>query len=235
MIGMALVGLRYGDFASIAQEFPKWFPARVPVEYAAAVLMLLGGIGLLFERSAAIAARALFVYTVLWVVLLNLPIVLKGVLIEGNWQAMGEILPLVAGAWILKGRRGTRGARRVFGFALIPLGLAHFVYLNLTAPLIPAWLPYHTELAYLTGAALIAAGVGILLSIVPRLAAVLAAALLTAFTVLVWIPMIVAKPGAQNLWSEITISWAISAAAWVVAASQQPPAQDHRRDREIDH
>ena len=43
--------------------------------------------------------------------------------------------------------------------------------------------------------------------------------MLTAFTVLVWIPAIAAAPSSQAAWSELTISWAVSAGAWVVAAS----------------
>jgi uncharacterized membrane protein len=197
--------------------------------------MLLGGIGLLVERMAALSARVLFCYLAAWLILLNVPIVLKAPLVEVNWQGMGEILVILAGGWVLHatlaaaaegstpgratGTRGIRFAKLTFGFALLPLGLAHFVYLNMTAPLVPAWLPYHTGWAYFTGAAQMAAGVGVLLSILPRLAATLDAVLLTAFTFLVWIPPIIAKPGSQGLWSELATSWAISAGAWVVAAS----------------
>jgi uncharacterized membrane protein len=235
LIGVGLVGLRFGDFASVSQEFPAWVPARTAIVYMAAALMLLGGIGLLFERTAAWSARVLVVYLALWVLLLNVPIVLKSPLVEVNWQGLAEIAVLLAGGWVLfatlaaqedgstsnvaAGTRGVRLAQLLFGLALPPLGLAHFVYLNLTAPLVPAWLPYHTGWAYLTGAAQIAAGFAVLLSIRPRLAATLEAAMLTAFTILVWIPAIVAAPGVQGLWSEFTISWAISAGAWVVAES----------------
>lgn len=238
MIAMSIVGFHFGDFASVSQEFPKWVPARSAIIYTAATLMLAGGIGLLFERTATIAARVLFYYLALWVLLLNVPLVVKAPQIEVNWQGMSEILVLLAGGWVLfaalagrpagspssfaTGSRGTRLAQLLFGFALLPLGLAHFFYLGNTAPLVPAWLPYHTAVAYLTGAAQIAAGLGVLLSIVPRLAAMLDTALLCAFTFLVWVPMIVAKPAAQDLWSEFTISWAITAGAWVVATSIRP-------------
>jgi hypothetical protein len=115
--------------------------------------------------------------------------------------------------------RLVRTAQVVFALALIPLGLAHFVYLQMTAPLIPAWIPWHTGLAYFTGAAMIAAGLAIIVRIYAKLAATLVAVMLTAFTVLVWIPMLLATPGSRDLWSEITASWAVSAGAWVIAAS----------------
>jgi uncharacterized membrane protein len=235
MIGLGLVGLRYGDFAGVWQGAPWRVPARDTITYAAAALMLLGGIGLLFERTAALCARVLFFYLALWVLLLRVPGALKAPLVEVNWQAMAEIVVLLAGSWTLfatlnaprdgaapsfvSGERGVRLARILFGLALPAFGLAHFVYLDQTAPLVPAWLPYHTGWAYLTGAAHIAAGFAVLLSIAPRLAATLEAVMLSAFTILVWIPAVVATPAAQPVWSELTISWAISAGAWVVASA----------------
>jgi uncharacterized membrane protein len=236
MIGMGLVGLYFGDFASVAQEFPKWVPGRSVILYAAAALMVVGGIGLLFRRSAALSSRVLFFYTALWALLLNVPIVVKAPLIEVNYQGLGEIMVILAGAWVLFaaafpapragapmsfafGNRGTRFAQIVFGLAALPLGLAHFFYLANTAPLVPSWLPYHTAWAYLTGAAQIVAGFAVLISVVPRLAAMLDAVLLTLFTFLVWPPLMIGKPPSSDMWSEITVSWAISAAAFVVAAS----------------
>ena len=244
MIGMAIVGFRFGDFASVAQEFPKWIPARTAIIYVAAAVMLLGGIGLIFERTAALSARVLFGYLAVWMLQLNVPIVIKHPLVEGSWQAIGEIWVLAAGGWVLfagldaprdrsqmgllSGARGIRFGQILFGLALIPLGLAHFTYLNMTAPLVPAWLPFHTAWAYITGAAQMAAGVGVLFSIRPRLAATLDAVLFSAFTFLVWPQLIIAKPSDQRMWSEFTTSWAITAAAFVVAASFESGA---RKDR----
>jgi uncharacterized membrane protein len=134
---------------------------------------------------------------------------------------MSEVVALLAGAWALcaSNARAIRLAQLVFGFALIPFGLAHFFYLNMTAPLIPAWIPFHTAMSYFTGAAQIAAGLAILVNVLPWLAATLEAVMLSAFTVLVWVPMILAKPHSQNVWSEFALSWAISGAAWVVAST----------------
>jgi uncharacterized membrane protein len=221
MIGLGSFGLINGDFAAMWQFVPASVPGRQAMAYASATLMLVCGIGLLSKRTEAMAARVLFAYWALLVLLLKIPVVVKHPLVEVAWQAMAEIVVVFAGAWVLfaAGKRSVRGAQLVFGVALIPLGLAHFVYLNLTAPLVPAWLPYHTGWAYLTGAAQIAAGVGVLLGIYPRLAASMEAAMLSAFTALVWIPAIVATPTSRPSWSELTISWAVSAGAWVVAAS----------------
>jgi uncharacterized membrane protein len=221
MIGLGVVGLIYGDFDSVWQLAPASLPGRHALAYASAALMLTCGIGLLWKRTEALAARVLFPYWALLVLLLKIPVVVKAPLVEGSWQSMAEIVVLFTGAWVLftADKRAGRIAQLVFGAALIPFGLAHFIYLDQTAPLVPGWLPFHTGWAYFTGGAQIAAGFGVLIGIYARLAASMEAAMLSAFTVLVWIPAILAAPTKQLVWSEFTISWAISAGAWVVAAS----------------
>jgi uncharacterized membrane protein YphA (DoxX/SURF4 family) len=55
------------------------------------------------------------------------------------------------------------------------LGLSLFVYADGTASMVPIWLPDRLGFAYLTGAGHVASGAGILLGIVPRLAAAMEA------------------------------------------------------------
>lgn len=221
VIALGVVGLVHGDFAGVWQSLPASVPIRHALAYASAALILACGTGLLWQDSEALAARVLVPFFALLVLLIKLPPVVKAPLVEGNWQSTSEILVLLTGAWVLTtwSTRALRSAQVMFGLALIPLGLSHFVYVNLTAPLVPAWLPYHTGWAYLTGTAHIAAALGILLGVLPWLAAAMEAAMLSVFTVLVWIPAILAAPTSHGPWSEFTISWAMSGAAWVVAAS----------------
>ena len=103
--------------------------------------------------------------------------------------------------------------------ALIPFGVAHFVYLQHTADLVPDWLPWPLAWAYITGVALVAAGVSIVIGVYARLAAVLSALEMGAFTLFVWVPVVVAGGATAFQWHEFIVSWALTAAAWVVADS----------------
>jgi len=146
------------------------------------------------------------------------------------WEELSESLIFVAGAWIIfsmlarekKARASfgnVRAGQILFALALPAIGLSHFFYLNMTAPLIPSWLPFHVSLAYFTGAAWIAAALAILSGVLARLAATLTAIMVSLFTVLVWVPMVIATPMSRGNWSELCVSAAITGAAWAVAES----------------
>ena len=223
MIALGILGLCFHDFALVWQPVPPTVPARETLAYAAATLMLLCGVGLLLRRTAEWSARILFFYLLLWVALLKIPRVFAAPLTESNWLGLGEIAVLFAGGWALfaeldgcaprgsklnfaTGESGMLCAKYLFAVALLPIGLSHIVYVEQTAAFVPAWLPFRIGWAYLTGAGHIAAGLGVLLSIYPRRAAAMEAAMLTTFTVLVWIPAVIAAPTAQMPWTALVIS-----------------------------
>ena len=235
MIALGVLGLITGDFASVWQSVPKGLPGREPLAYLCALIELGLGAGLLWQRSAAPAARILLGYMLLWILLLRVPALFTAPTVEVSWSGCGETAVMVAGAWVLytwfadawdkshlgfaTGDRGLRIARAIYGVALIPCGLAHLAYVQETAALVPGWLPMHLFWVYFTGCAYIAAGVAILFKVYPRLAAALAAAQMGGFTLLVWLPLVAAAPKDMFQWTAIIISTALTAGAWVVADS----------------
>ncbi|HVC19810.1 MAG TPA: hypothetical protein VNE16_07015 [Vicinamibacterales bacterium] len=232
MIALGVIGLVLRDFALVWGPVPRWVPSSTALACVCAAVPLAAGIALLFRRTAAAAALVLFVYVGLWWWLLKVPEVVMAPLTELTWLDCGMFAILLAGAWtlfadlggrpFLGGERGMRLARLLFGLSLIPTGLSHFVYASLTVPLIPSWLPYHLGWAYFTGACHLAAGLGVLFGVLPGLAASLEAAMLGIFTILVWIPRVIAAPATRGNWTELWISWALTAAAAVVAAHVPP-------------
>ncbi|MEO7104410.1 MAG: DoxX family protein [Gemmatimonadaceae bacterium] len=233
-ICLGVLGIAYDDFALQWQPVPASFPWRTGLAYASAFVSLVGGAGLLLRRTRMIATKVLLPYMLLWL-LLKVRLIVATPLSEGRWMGFSEIAVLATASWVLFiqsqlraqglpldfiGRvPSVRIAQIAFGSFLIPVGLSHFIYLDQTVALVPTWLPYRVGWAYVTGAFHIAAGVAVLLSIYPRLAARLEAAMLGVFALLVWMPAIIPAPGVQLNWSAFLITVSIGAGTWVMAES----------------
>jgi uncharacterized membrane protein len=234
MIGLGILALVYGDFAMVWQPVAAWVPGRTALAYGSGVLMLVGGLGLLFRATVVWAVRVLFPYLIVWA-MLKVPALVVAPQVVGVWLGVGELVVLLAGGWVLfarladlregsalafaTGERGVRIARILFGVAIIPIGLSHLVYVKETAALVPTWLHFQIGWAYVTGVGQMACGIGVLLSILPRVAAATEAGMISLFTLLVWAPAIVAAPKTRLPWTAFFISWAIAAAAWVLASN----------------
>jgi uncharacterized membrane protein len=232
MIGLGVLALVYGDFALVWQPVAKWVPGRTALAYLSGVIMLFGGAGLFFRATAKWSVRVLFPYLIVWS-LLKAPALFVAPKIEGVWLGFGELVMLLAGGWTLfavlgqvpegsllsfaTGERGVRIARIVFAVAVFPVGLAHILYVKETAGLVPAWLGFRAGWAYVTGVGQIACSLGLLFSVLPRVAAAAEAGMVSLFALLVWGPAVLAAPKTRLPWTAFFISWAIAAAGWVVA------------------
>ena len=220
MIALGVLGLAAGDFAPTFQPVPKTVPARELLVYLSAMITLVCGIGLMWPRTARVAAGVLLVFLLAWLLALRVPRLFVAPVSQESWSGFGETAVIVAGAAILYTRDGVglRVARALYGLALVPFGVGHFTYFNETAALVPGWLPWHVVWASLTGVAFIAAAIGVLVGVLAPLAAALSAVQMGLFTLFVWVPVVVAGPNAFQ-WSEFVISTALTVGAWVVADS----------------
>ncbi|HEX4081267.1 MAG TPA: hypothetical protein VHX61_20580 [Rhizomicrobium sp.] len=227
-IAFAILGALFLGFHDFALTWiPKIIAWRDVPATVIGVLLLAGGVALLVPRAAGPSALLLAALLLVRFLFL-MRFVVAEPLVEGHYEEAGEALAQIAGAWTIFAMLapdrtsrfgGIRAGQILFALALLPFGLSHFFYLNMTAPLIPSWIPFHVPLSYLTGAAHFAAGIAILILVLPRLAATLEAVMVSLFTLIVWVPVMVAAPMTRANWSEIVTSAAISGAAWAVAGS----------------
>lgn len=235
LIAVGILGLVKSEYAAIWDGVPKNFPGREALPYLCALVALACGLGLLWPRTVAPAARVLLAYLLLWALLFKGRYILLAPLQEGSYQSAGENAVIVAGAWVLYagfatdwdrrqvgfavGERGVRIARVLYGLAMIAFGLSHFFYLQFTAPLIPAWLLWPVFWAYFTGTTYLLAGAAVLSGVFARLAATLSALQMGSFILLVWLPIVVAGKMSDFNWGEIAVNFALVAGGWVVAES----------------
>jgi len=240
LAGLGALSLGFGDFAMVWQPVPAGVPMREALAYASGAVLLAGGVGVLLERTAAGSALVLTAFTLSWLVLLQVPRVAAHPADEGMWLGFAENLLLVTGGWTLfaslaardarlaamSAAGGVRAARLLFGASLPVIGLSHFVYTGATVSMIPAWLPFHTGFAYLTGAGHIAAGAGILLGIAPRLAAALEASMVSCFVLLLHAPGVAAAPASRLQWTMLFVATAFNGACWAVAGSVAPARRE---------
>lgn len=229
------MGLLKGDFAWIWKGMPTAVPSRDAFAYLCGFVSFTCGIGLLWRKSVRIASTVLFAYLLLWMLTVKGYYIVRAPAEEVSYQSCAETAVLVAAAWILfarynsqshhrwlaiaTGDNGTRIARYLYGLALIAFGLSHFFYVRLTTPLVPAWLPWHSAWAYVTGSTFTAAGIAVLLNVYARLAATLSTLQVGLFIFLVWVPILIGGQASEFRLGEFVVTCAVTAGAWVAADS----------------
>ncbi len=230
VMAMGVLCLAWGTFDP-GQPVPKDFPDRTVLAYAIAAFMLVAGAAVEWRRTTAWGAAALTAYyTLIVIVLMNGRVVLAHYAEYGTYENIAEQLAIASGGLILyaanakihavSAARLLRLGQLAFGVCVLIFGGAHFVYMNLTAPLVPKWLPPSQEFwAYVTGVAQIAAGVAILTGVQARLAAILLTAMYVSFSLLVHGPMLIANPASHWIWTENAVNLVLIGVAWIVADS----------------
>ena len=222
--------LAFGAF-NPGQPVPKAFPHRMELAYVVGAFLLIGGLALEWRRTVVWGAAALALYYwIIDVALLNGRVVLANYNVYGAYEGIAIQTAVACGILLVYAahvnidatlaRRLVRAAQIAFGIAAVIFGGAHFVYMNLTAPLVPKWLPPNQVFwGYATGVFHIAAGLAILSGIQARLATILLTIMFASWTPLVHIPTLFADPTNHFFWTENAENLALTGAAWVLAES----------------
>ncbi len=235
---LAVLSLTYVDSAPLGQALPAGIPGREIWLFGSALLLLGASAGLCFSRTALPSVLIIGAYEAAWAVACT-PQILSNPLSVGAWYGFCEALTSLVGPGLVYvtfrlrapgfempifTEPAGRTACVVFGLNCVFYGWSHFAYAGYTASMVPTWLPGRLGFAYFTGLAHMAAGAGLVVGILPRLAAVLEALMMSLFGLLVWVPtfFMEARPKwatpPANQWSELVVNLLLATSAWVVAA-----------------
>ena len=202
IMAVAMLGLAWDTF-DVGQPVPDTFPGRAALAYLAAIIMLVGGAAVLWRRTVVRGAAALFAYyTLIVIVVMNGPVLLAHYAEYGTYESLAEQIAFAAAALMIYATYGAldaalsarlvRVGQIAFGVSALIYGGAHFAYMNLTAPLVPRWLPPSQVFwGQATGVAQIAAGLAFLSGVQARLAGMLLTVMYVLFQVMVHIPVAV--------------------------------------------
>jgi uncharacterized membrane protein len=234
MMALGLTSLAFREFDP-GQPVPEHFPYRTILAYVAGVFIVVAAAAVEFRRTAAWGGAALAVYYGLFVVfLLDGRLLLTHYAEYGIYEEIAMQLAIALGGLIIYtasagidaalSERLTRLCQLVFGVCVLIWGGAHFIYMNMTAPLVPKWLPPSQVFwGYVTGVCFIAAGLAVLTGVKARLAATLLTVMIACFGLLANDRILLTGLSSHFNWSESALNLALIGVAWVVADSLALP------------
>lgn len=232
---LGIIGLIWRDFAGVWQpidnlgvEFNRTVVASI---YAFA--FLVSGIATLIPRTARSALPIL--------VLLHLLAALgwiPRVIAHGAFNGFFEMFSLAIAGAVAYARLGAlsydraalliQAGRILFAVCLLSFGITHFLASSETARMVPSWMPGGQLFwAWATGVFYVLAGLALVLQRHALIAARLATMMMLVIGLLVWIPMLIDKP-IHFMWAGSAITFALAAAAWVIADSLAKPTPTSR-------
>ena len=221
---LGVVGICFHDFAMQWQPVPASIGMRTQLAYLAGALLAIGGALLLVPRLERASALLLTVFIGLWMLVLNLPAAIASASHIGAWNSPAEIAFMSSGAIALyaHGITGNLGpvlrmiARMLAGVSAIVFGFAHFNYIDFTAGMVPAWIPFKTFWAWATGAGHLATGLALVSGFKARLAAGFEAAMMGSFVLLLHLPRVIAAPDQHVEWIMLGVSTLLTGSALLV-------------------
>jgi uncharacterized membrane protein len=230
LIAFGAQQLLWGDFvAGRAPAFPAMWSGRVAWASVSGVVLILGGAAIVAGRGLRAAGVTVAAVIFVWAVLRNIPVALADRIYGGAWTNLGKGLALTGGALAVARlpHRWLYVARVFLGAFLISSGIQHFLFVPFVATLVPAWIPGPQFWTCFAGVALIAGGLGLIVTRTAPLAGSLSGLMVFLWFVMLHVPRALAAPDAassRNEWTAVFEALAISGIALLLAAGPRAAA-----------
>jgi uncharacterized membrane protein len=232
----------------VAAMVPSWIPGHLFWTYLVGTALIAAALSMVTNKYSTLAATLLGLMIFSFVLLIHVPNfaakpgdrILFAVLIRDLSFSAGALAFAVAHAQASAAdlvRKLTPILRSVIAVTTVFFGVEHFLHPQFVpvvplTQLMPAWIPAHLFLSYVTGTALIAAGLSILVNWRSRSAATWLGVIVFALVLLVYLPIMIAKPSdIGNGLNYFADTLAFSGAALLLAGAlvrQEQPTRDHK-------
>lgn len=226
MVAFGVQHLVYSDFVTrVVPKIPMAIPWRPVWADLTGLLLIAGGVEILWRRRTRIAGLLLGALMLLSFVLLYVPLLFSTQLLGGLWTNAGKALSMSGGAFLIAAlaSRGDQRLDRLIPISkvflsafLILAGVQHFLFSQFVATLVPRWIPGSMFWTYFTGIALIAGGVGIQIPKFTRLAGLLTGLMIFLWIVTLHIPRALAAPQNSNETTAVFEAMAICGTALLI-------------------
>lgn len=222
---LSVLGLISNEFAFQWQPVPDTVPFRSGLAAVSAVAMGAAALAAILPRLARGGRLLLGLFFGVWAVLLHGPRVVAQPGSVAEWLGLAESATMAAGGVALFAdtleagswrRRLSFSMRMAFGVCLLIFGLSHFVYLDFTARMVPAWLPWRTGWAAATGTGHVLAGLAFLSNRGLKAAGPAITGMMGGFVLLLHIPRVIASPDSRMEWTMTAVALTLTGAAFAL-------------------
>lgn len=233
---MGILTIYYKDFPyMLIPPEHSWITNHVLLTYFFGALLILCGACIAFEKKTRTISLLLGSILLLIFCFYFIPyefIATSNYMHLVEWENAEKELALSAGAFIVAGiysRKDEKSPGRFlrklislgpifFSITIISFGILHFLYTKEASTLVPSWISNPMFWTYFAGTALIGSGLGIILKIKRRQAAILLGTMIFTWFIILHIPRVIVAP-ATDIGDEITsalLALAYSGIAFVI-------------------
>jgi uncharacterized membrane protein len=213
--------------------WPLWLPGELPFAYVSGGLLIIAGGAIIIDQKPVKLLMGVSILILIWCGLRDVIFVVGHLDYGGNLTNAGKALTIGSAAMLIARTYRTGNGdytsnnslfiiadscRYFTGFFLLISGIQHFLFADFVKFLMPTWIPGAVFWTYFAGAALIAAGLGLITGIKAKLAATLAGWMVFIWLLVLHIPRAIAGPN-QNEWTAVFEALAVSGILFVLSAS----------------
>jgi len=253
VIPMAIFGVQHFIYLQFVSNFiPAWIPWHTFWACFTGVALVASAAGVLFRMCDRWAAALLGSMIFLWVILLHTSRIAAKPGDFSEWRGIFQALAMSGCGFVLSAfltrrnpavptpatrpdellaglsKLGAEAAPYFIGISIAALGVEHFVFPQVSVPQVPVWIPGTTLGNYLTGAALIALGVGICVESSRRWSAALLGMVVFLSMAMVHLPVVLTSTRFESDWTK---TFVLSGGAILLAVLATTPGGEGRTPR----